>query len=62
MQDIAGIFGAGHVKYASQRRDYVSKLRDEIVKTDNHEWKKSLHVEEDTLKSVVEKLMATSAA
>jgi hypothetical protein len=41
---------------------YISKLREEIVKTDNHEWKKSLHVEEDTLKSIVEKLMATSAA
>jgi hypothetical protein len=41
---------------------YVTKLREEIVKTDNHEWKKSLHIEEDTLKSVVDKLMVTSAA
>lgn len=39
---------------------YISNLREEIIKTDNREWKKSLHDEEDQLKSVVDKLMATS--
>lgn len=39
---------------------YISNLREEIVKTEKHDWKKTLHEEEDTLKAVIEKLMATS--
>jgi chemotaxis protein histidine kinase CheA len=41
---------------------YVSNLREEIVKTEKHDWKKSLHDEEDTLKSVLEQLTAKSSA
>ena len=34
---------------------YRSNLRGEIVKTDNHEWKKELHKEEDLVKEVLER-------
>jgi hypothetical protein len=32
---------------------YLSNLRGEIVKTENHKWKEELHVEEDMVKDVV---------
>ncbi len=35
---------------------YVSDLREEITKTEKHEWKKGLHDEEDVLKQVIQKL------
>jgi hypothetical protein len=35
---------------------YLSDLREEIVKTEKHEWKEGLHNEEDVLKEVIEKL------
>jgi hypothetical protein len=35
---------------------YVSNLREEITKTEKHEWKVGLHNEEDILKEVIEKL------
>ena len=35
---------------------YVSDLREEITKTEKHEWKKGLHAEEDVLKQVIARL------
>jgi hypothetical protein len=35
---------------------YLSDLREEIVKTEKHEWKEGLHNEEDVLKVIIEKL------
>ena len=35
---------------------YLSDLRQEITKTEKHEWKVGLHEEEDALKQVIEKL------
>ena len=35
---------------------YLSDLREEIVKTEKHEWKEGLHKEEDVLKVMIEKL------
>lgn len=35
---------------------YLSDLREEIVKTDKHEWRVALHHEEDILKSIVTRL------
>lgn len=36
--------------------DYLSNLREEIVKTEAHNWKRDLHAEEDVIKKVLEKL------
>ncbi len=36
--------------------DYLSNLREEIVKTEKHDWKAGLHEEEDVLKKVIMKL------
>jgi hypothetical protein len=35
---------------------YLSDLREEIVKTEAHQWKPPLHDEEDVIKKVIEKL------
>ncbi len=35
---------------------YLSNLRGEIIKTDKHDWKKELHLEEDTLKEIMGRL------
>ena len=35
---------------------YLSDLREEITKTEKHEWKAGLHAEEDVLKRVIERL------
>ena len=35
---------------------YLSDLREEITKTEKHEWKAGLHAEEDVLKQVIERL------
>ncbi len=35
---------------------YVSDLRAEIVKTEKHEWKQSLHKEKDVLKEIIAKV------
>jgi len=35
---------------------YLSDLREEIVKTEKHEWLQSLHEEETILKRVIEQL------
>lgn len=35
---------------------YLSDLREEIVKTDKHEWRVALHHEENILKSIVTRL------
>jgi hypothetical protein len=35
---------------------YLSDLREEIVKTEKHEWRQGLHEEEDILKQVIERL------
>lgn len=35
---------------------YVSNLREEIVKTEKHEWREGLHREEDVLKLVIARL------
>ena len=32
---------------------YLSDLREEIVKTEKHEWRVGLHAEEDVLKRVI---------
>lgn len=32
--------------------DYISDLREEIVKTEKHEWREALHREESILKAV----------
>jgi len=35
---------------------YISNLREEIVKTEKHEWKTELHNEQEILKQVIDKL------
>jgi len=35
---------------------YLSDLREEIVKTEKHEWKEGLHNEEEVLKLMIRKL------
>src|ERR1700682_3769499 len=35
---------------------YLSDLREEIVKTEKHEWRQALHEEKEILEGVVEKL------
>jgi hypothetical protein len=35
---------------------YISDLREEIVKTEAHNWKVPLHEEEDVIKKILEKL------
>ena len=35
---------------------YLSDLREEITKTEKHEWKAGLHEEEDVLKQIIERL------
>lgn len=35
---------------------YLSELREEIVKTEAHQWKRPLHEEEDTIKKFIAKL------
>ena len=35
---------------------YLSDLREEIVKTEAHQWKPPLHEEEDVLKKLLDKL------
>lgn len=36
--------------------DYLSNLREEIVKTEAHTWKRDLHAEEDAIKKILDKL------
>ncbi len=36
--------------------EYLSNLREEIVKTEKHGWKEVLHKEEDILKDVIKRL------
>ena len=35
---------------------YLSDLREEIVKTEAHTWKRDLHQEEDVIKKIINKL------
>ncbi len=35
---------------------YVSDLREEIVKTERHEWRQALHLEKEILEGVIEQL------
>ena len=35
---------------------YVSNLREEVVKTEKHEWREGLHREEDVLKGLMTRL------
>jgi hypothetical protein len=35
---------------------YLSDLREEIVKTEAHQWKPPLHEEEDVIKKLIDKL------
>lgn len=35
---------------------YLSNLREEVAKTEKHEWKVPLHKEEDILKEVIKRL------
>ena len=35
---------------------YLSDLREEITKTEKHDWKVALHEEEDVLKQVIDRL------
>jgi hypothetical protein len=35
---------------------YVSELREEIVKTEKHEWRQALHEEKEILQRVIEQL------
>ena len=35
---------------------YVSELREEIVKTEKHEWRQALHQEKEILQRVIEQL------
>lgn len=35
---------------------YLSNLREEVVKTEKHGWKVSLHEEEDVIKEVIAQL------
>jgi hypothetical protein len=71
-QGFTGLRNAGHRKRRSTMRielrnderqvirhaleDYLSNLREEIVKTEKHEWRTALHNEEDVLKRVIERL------
>jgi hypothetical protein len=36
---------------------YVSDLREEIVKTERHEWKEGLHEEENVLQRLIAQLL-----
>lgn len=40
----------------SALQTYLSNLREEIAKTEKHEWKAQLHDEENILNRVIEKL------
>jgi hypothetical protein len=42
------------LKHAIQT--YLSDLREEVVKTEAHQWKRDLHAEEDVIKKILEKL------
>jgi hypothetical protein len=44
----------GILKHALE--DYLSNLREEIVKTEAHTWKRNLHDEENVIKNILEKL------
>ena len=44
----------GILKHALE--SYLSDLREEIVKTESHKWKRDLHGEEDVIKEILEKL------
>jgi hypothetical protein len=35
---------------------YVTELREEIVKTERHEWREALHLEKKLLEAVIEQL------
>ena len=35
---------------------YLSDLREEIVKTEKHEWRQALHMEKEILQGVIEQL------
>lgn len=35
---------------------YVTELREEIVKTERHEWREALHAEKSILEGVIEQL------
>ena len=35
---------------------YVTELREEIVKTERHEWREALHLEKQLLEGVIEQL------
>jgi len=35
---------------------YVAELREEIVKTEKHEWREALHLEKQILEGVIEQL------
>ena len=35
---------------------YVTELREEIVKTEKHEWRQALHTEKNLLEGVIEQL------
>lgn len=37
-------------------KNYISNLREEIVKTEKHEWRLALHREEGQLKNMLSKL------
>jgi hypothetical protein len=37
-------------------QSYLSDLREEIVKTEAHQWKRDLHAEEDVIKKILDKL------
>ncbi len=37
---------------------YVTELREEIVKTEKHEWREALHAEKTILEGVIEQLSA----
>lgn len=44
------------VTIVSALQTYLSNLREEIAKTERHEWKEGLHDEESVLNRVIEKL------
>ena len=39
---------------------YLSDLREEIVKTEKHEWREALHLEKKLLEGVIEQLACDS--
>jgi hypothetical protein len=39
-------------------KNYISNLREEIVKTEKHEWREGLHREEELLKEILARLTA----